>query len=369
MLKTIAVKSLKPNPFRRLDEYPIIREKVDALKESIGATGFWGTIVGRPKAGGLAEIAFGHHRLVALQESGIDQVEIIIRDLTNEQMIKMMARENMEEWGTSAWVELETIRSVIEAYGKGMIQLPKVPKNAPQTREVIQGSGLLYTKSSIAEFLGWTSKQTAGTLKPNYACDTAFRALDMIDKGFLQESFLKGLTRAQMGEVVECQWKIYRAESELASRNRKDAEIARDKAAMTAAPVERRRLETQAKVYSEQAEQHEAAACAKASDFAREASSLFHDGEGMREVRKKAAERTPEVPRQSKIHNVDELADRISAKLLRIANDDDDLSGDVALLKQCKNDLSDRAAASLCQSFTSLIGRLERMRNAFKASS
>ena len=31
MLQSVAVNQLKPNPFRRLDEYPIIREKVDAL--------------------------------------------------------------------------------------------------------------------------------------------------------------------------------------------------------------------------------------------------------------------------------------------------------------------------------------------------
>src|SRR5262245_53893149 len=106
MLKLVRIKDLRPNPFRNLEDYPIHREKVDALKESIASTEFWGTICGRPAGGDAVEIAFGHHRLAALKElmGGTDGVEIIVRKYTNEQMLKMMARENMEEWGTSAWV-------------------------------------------------------------------------------------------------------------------------------------------------------------------------------------------------------------------------------------------------------------------------
>jgi hypothetical protein len=42
MLKLVRIKNLKPNPFRRTTEYPIQRKKVDALKESIESTEFWG---------------------------------------------------------------------------------------------------------------------------------------------------------------------------------------------------------------------------------------------------------------------------------------------------------------------------------------
>lgn len=34
----VALKRVDPNPFRRLDVYPVAPEKVKALKESIGAT-------------------------------------------------------------------------------------------------------------------------------------------------------------------------------------------------------------------------------------------------------------------------------------------------------------------------------------------
>ena len=60
-----------------------------------------------------------------------ESVEIIVRKLSNEDMLRMMAAENMEEWGTSAWVEMETVRATIAAYGKGLIELPKVSDQAP----------------------------------------------------------------------------------------------------------------------------------------------------------------------------------------------------------------------------------------------
>jgi len=38
-----------------------------------------------------------------------------------------MAHENMEEWETSAIVEIETIAAVVEAYGAGKIELNGLP--------------------------------------------------------------------------------------------------------------------------------------------------------------------------------------------------------------------------------------------------
>lgn len=196
MLKTVKVANLRPNPFRRLDEYPIVREKVDTLKESINRTGFWGTICGR-EVGAHVEIAFGHHRLVALRESGVKQVEMIVRELSNEQMLQMMANENLQEYGTSAWVELETVRATIEAFGKGLIVLPEIAKKTAHNiiRHAVHGPvDHAYTKLTVATFLGWTRKGGKGenSLQPNVACGVAFRALDAINAGFLKETDVTG---------------------------------------------------------------------------------------------------------------------------------------------------------------------------------
>ncbi len=127
----------------------------------------------------------------------------------------------------------------------------------------------------MAEFLGWTSKAHKDRLRPNSACETAFRAIDMIDKGFLNESVLKGMSRAQMGELVKGQWKIYQSEIQLAEHDAREASVAKDRAELATTPVERQRLKTHARDYSEQAEQHTTAAKTNAVDFADKAKTMY----------------------------------------------------------------------------------------------
>lgn len=108
----IAVRDLKPNPFRRMDKgYPIDRKKVQSLKDSITETSFWDNIIAR-KVDGHFELAYGHHRWVALKELGIEEINIPIRDLDDRTMLKIMANENMEQWAWNVGVINETIEAV-----------------------------------------------------------------------------------------------------------------------------------------------------------------------------------------------------------------------------------------------------------------
>jgi hypothetical protein len=235
-LRTVLVKHLRPNPFRRLDEYPIDRAKVAALKRSFAATGYWSNIVGRPKGTEEVEIAYGHHRLVALQQSlGPDaEVEIIIRDLTNDQMLRMMAQENLDEWGGTAWAEVEAVRATLDAAARGEITLPAVPANTPKenVRELSPGPVIVrYTKASVAQFLGWAKKANDGrTLQPNAACEFAFKALDLIELGKLKPADLKRLTRREGEALVDHEWSRYRWEQQKARQQWEEAERERQRA-------------------------------------------------------------------------------------------------------------------------------------------
>jgi hypothetical protein len=372
MFKNVAIKDLRPNPFRRLDEYPILREKVDALKDSIAMTGFWGTIVGRYNDSGSVEIAFGHHRLVALRESLGDEgrVEIIVRDLTNEDMMRMMARENMEEWGTSAWIELETIRAVIDAYGKDEIRLrPVSSKTRPdEIRYVSPGSDLHpYTPAIVAEFLGWTKKNNNNGVRPNTPCEIAFHALDLIEAKSLTEDMLKGLSRAQMAAIVKGQLEIRQAQMRAAKIEAENAEWAEERAANAEDASQRRRLEKRAAVHREQAKQAEAAAEQKPKDFARAAVDLYRRDEGPRTVRGVANQYKPTIERGGRVYDMDEFADKIAARFEDFINGDDDLSGHVRFLKRHRDEISPRATEGLRGSLMALIGRVERIASAFKA--
>ncbi len=112
----IQVNLLESNPFRRMEHYPINPAKVAALKNSIRETGFWDNIVVRkhPKKEGKFQIAYGHHRLQAVKEAGLTEVNIPVRDLDDIAMIRIMANENMDEWKSNVAVTNETVLTAKE---------------------------------------------------------------------------------------------------------------------------------------------------------------------------------------------------------------------------------------------------------------
>jgi len=169
----VKLKQIRPNPFRNMALYPIDEAKIDALKASFERTGYWGNIVAR-QSGDAFEIAYGHHRLTTMQRTMKpgDPVELIVRDISDADMLRMMADENMDEWRTSSEIEQETIRAVVTAYAEGKIELPRPVmakggmsslRNAPSftlAKERFNDLKSLpkpYNAESIAKFLGWMS--------------------------------------------------------------------------------------------------------------------------------------------------------------------------------------------------------------------
>lgn len=233
------LKNIVANPFRHIKRYPIKRDKVVMLRESLQKTGFWDNVVAR-EVNGKAEIAYGHHRLVALREEygPSHKVDLIIKDLSDEIMIQIMARENMEEWDTSALVEQETVRAVVQAYADGLIKLPDVPKMAPPQHiryapSFIPGeqvrSGTLnfpYTAQTVGEFIGWLYPSGQKDKKIAYA----LTALQFIDEGILKESDFEGLSTTDAKAVVE-QARQAQSRRESAARvHQQQAEVARKEA-------------------------------------------------------------------------------------------------------------------------------------------
>jgi hypothetical protein len=98
-------------------------------------------------------------------------------------MLRMMAMENLHEWSWTGWIEVETVRATIEAYGRDLINLPPVPATTRQDNiRYVAGSiqPHPYTIPMIAEFLGWTDKKD-DRVQPDDACRVAFMAIDALD--------------------------------------------------------------------------------------------------------------------------------------------------------------------------------------------
>jgi hypothetical protein len=159
----VKVEKLEPNPFRRMDEYPIDKEKVESLKMSMEETSFWDNILARPSNSGY-QIAYGHHRLLALKGLKVKEVDIPVRDLDDGMMIKIMANENREAYKTNRSVMVETVlvaRDWLNEQMKGewddLNKSIKILFESPHsfTQSKTHGAG----QTTILKFLGGNWKQ------------------------------------------------------------------------------------------------------------------------------------------------------------------------------------------------------------------
>ena len=255
-MAAIQLSKIRPNPFRQIDKYPICRDKVDALRRSFKKTGFWGNIVARER-NGFFEIAYGHHRLVALKEEKVAEVDLIIKKLTNDDMIRIMASENMTAWGTSAGVIQETIRSVVEAYGKGIIELPApktrsshlrhAPSFQPANKASLAGPARLrsYSTATIAEFLGWDSRKQTGTSRRSI--ERSLQSLELVERKALDDDALIDLNPHQAQSLTEQVAGTYKEAI--------DEDLTEREAASLAKKVGK---EIKKKYFSEERQQHDA---------------------------------------------------------------------------------------------------------------
>jgi len=164
----IKVSDLKPNPYRNLEKYKIDPYKVDALVISIKETSFWDNILARPW-NDFYQLAYGHHRLLAIQKVGLKTIDVPIRELDDATMIQIMANENMEQWGSNPTVIKESVRvakkfldreltkyNTIEKMRKShLIKLLDVKREQEYQKLRTVGSG----QTTILKFLGGNWKQ------------------------------------------------------------------------------------------------------------------------------------------------------------------------------------------------------------------
>ncbi len=166
-----------PNPFRMLEKYPYREEKLVALQSSIKETGFWSGVIAR-RHGDKFQLAFGHHRVEAARLVGLETVPLDVRELSDEQMLQLMARENLEDYQTS-FLELLTTWEAATDYLSRMHDISVKP-------------------ITVAKFLGWVTIRGEGKQQGEEVLNTTARAtspaLDLIKGGYLDYANFEGLS-------------------------------------------------------------------------------------------------------------------------------------------------------------------------------
>lgn len=176
-LVKVKLSEIDPNPHRNKKRFPVGEQRKAALLRSIKDVGLWEGIIGRRK-GNRVEIAFGHAREEAAEELGMDEIPVIIRDLTDEQMLQFMGRENMEEFNADFLI-------MYEAWEAASKWSARVRKSDQQI--------------DIARTLGWLGSDGKANNTAR-ACDNAYR---LIQSEHMQLADLDGLSVSGAQQVVE----------------------------------------------------------------------------------------------------------------------------------------------------------------------
>lgn len=340
----VKLKDVHPNPFRNMERYPIHKQKILQLKNSIQSTDFWDNIVARKCEGGGIEIAYGHHRLAALNElySGTKEFNWIVRDLDDDEMLKIMAHENLDEWGHDSAIERETIRAVVEAYGRGQIALPKPPKNQNSTnlryapsfcteKHMVRGAlpeagtarANPYTADTINNFLGGT--MSARTIQ------YTLQALCLVERGHLKEAQLAGLSSNECRTVVE--------ETE---RSLKQAKMLSDEAerkAMTAeTPVLAKKIRKEGKDKAKRI----------VTNTAKDVASAIQSGQGTQAAKQAAtAARVAVQPKDKELPDISAAASSLASRLHRVLHPEQDIGNKLEELVKYRQHLSPSALNDL----------------------
>jgi len=280
---------------------------VEALVESIEQTGFWNNLVCREAEDHGYQIAYGHHRLEALFRFAdkVDEritVNVEVKDLSDKEMLKIMARENMEEWGSDAWIDLETVRSTVEAYADDRIEIEQPHENAKEhllrfAPSFVQGSKedgrptKPYTAQAIGKCLGWLQPSGA----PARRVRESLTALELIERGILDEEQFRGLSTTDVRALLTRTNKKLKQEKRAAQNLTKEAKEAEQQAEKASDLQEKKAAENRKRDLEKKAEQHEQRAKEQAKQQAEKVSSqLQNEEKGAKEVLHEDS--TPEAP-------------------------------------------------------------------------
>jgi ParB-like nuclease family protein len=233
------IRDIRWNRFRNKERYPVNEQRVQALMDSFEATvGVWPVILASANDDGTAELVFGHHRLEAAERKyGPDyEIDLVIQPVSDEMRLKRMAHENSSEFGdSSALVDQETIRAVVEAAGAGLIKLPEIgPKTDPSSIRYAPrfsageepqspAIGVPYTAQTIGRFIGWLKRKRNpdGTLGSEFGEEAqekvkwALGGLELIEQRLLTQANFEGLTtNGAQGLITETRKALKRREDE-----------------------------------------------------------------------------------------------------------------------------------------------------------
>ncbi|PLT33233.1 ParB/RepB/Spo0J family partition protein [Bacillus sp. V5-8f] len=147
-VQEIQLKELRPNPYQPRKVFN--PEAIDELKNSIMEHGILQPIIARKSIKGY-EIVVGERRFRAAKEAGLATVPVVIRELTEQQMMELAILENLQRENLNPIEEAVAYQSLLEKLDLTQEQLAKrLGKSRPYIANHIR---LLSLPEDIQKFI------------------------------------------------------------------------------------------------------------------------------------------------------------------------------------------------------------------------
>jgi len=113
-LTHLSVNQLKPGKYQPRQQFP--QEKLEELADSIRAQGVIQPIVVRPVEENSYEILAGERRWRASQIAGLDEVPVVIRDISDENAMALSLIENIQRHDLNAIEQAQALQRLINEF-------------------------------------------------------------------------------------------------------------------------------------------------------------------------------------------------------------------------------------------------------------
>lgn len=218
---TVKLTDIASNPFRNEESYVYDEQKIKALAESIGDTSFWENLLARKTKTGQVELAYGHHRLMALKmlvSEGLkefEEIKLNIRpetQLTDERMLKIFAQENKDDWGENP----QNLCMTVLQLQQHLTNLMAASKDKEAFLKKVGDSGALkmddrsFTRAKnqgvgatmIANFLGdcWSRQTISDALQVIEQDEATFKLAQQLPNVTIANRFQKLVTKSSKGK-------------------------------------------------------------------------------------------------------------------------------------------------------------------------
>ncbi|MEJ2343690.1 MAG: ParB/RepB/Spo0J family partition protein [Gemmatimonadales bacterium] len=228
----IPVARIEPNPYQ--PRSAILTRPLRDLVESIRENGLLQPLVVRPSGTGWHVVA-GERRFRAVSELGWDHVPVIIRDLSDEQMLVLALVENLQREDLSPIEEAVGYQQLIDLFG--LTQQQVADRVGRERSTVANALRLLALPSEVKEMVA------AGQLSAGHA-----RAILVLQETDAQIAFAREIVANKLS-VREAEAHVRQErDTEKPSRHRRRASQADDPVVRRAQTVLERALGTEVRV-------------------------------------------------------------------------------------------------------------------------